>query len=218
MQKKLTNCFEYMWCDSWCSPTVSVVSICLLWLILWYPRSPPPTVVFWWVPQVLRMSPAKKTCQLAMIDLLETIDPFAHDWVVVNEPVRGNWLRWLARPRHLRWLMGHKHCCRINMAVRQCKVVAQFEVLREPIFGPNFAIFVVLCARCRGFAFWRARSECMVEPSVLRRIAKFLAWKPWHWQSPCFHTTGGWSVRSRFPLMLNAVRARKTRSWHVWWM
>ena len=55
-----------------------------------------------------------------------------------------------SRPRHLRWLMVHKHWCLMNLAVRQCKVVAQFEVLREPIFGSNFAIFfVVFCPLTR---------------------------------------------------------------------
>ena len=33
-QKKLTNCFEYVWCESWCWPVMSVVSICLLRTIL----------------------------------------------------------------------------------------------------------------------------------------------------------------------------------------
>ena len=49
-----------------------------------------------------------------------------------------------SRSRHFRWLMEHVHCCLVNLAVRQCTIVAQFEVLREPIIGSNFAIFRVL--------------------------------------------------------------------------
>ena len=35
-QRKLTNFFDQKWCESWRSPIVSVVSICLLWMNLWW--------------------------------------------------------------------------------------------------------------------------------------------------------------------------------------
>ena len=53
-----------------------------------------------------------------------------------------------SRPHQFRWLMG------VNTAVWcQSKVFAQYELLRKPISSTNFAIFDVLCARIRSFAF-----------------------------------------------------------------
>ena len=48
--------------------------------------------------------------------------------------------------------VGAQTLLSVNLVLRKCKVFAQFEVLREPISGSNFAIFDVLFARIRGFA------------------------------------------------------------------
>ena len=44
--EKLTNCFGWVWCASWCWPEVSVVSMCLLWMIQL--RECLPTAVLCW--------------------------------------------------------------------------------------------------------------------------------------------------------------------------
>ena len=46
-----------------------------------------------------------------------------------------------------------KNCCPVNLVVHRAKVFDYFEVLHEPTFGANFAIFDVLCACIQSFAF-----------------------------------------------------------------
>ena len=48
--------------------------------------------------------------------------------------------------------MEHIHCCLVNLVVGECKVFAQFEALRESVFGISFTIFYVLVERIPGFA------------------------------------------------------------------
>ena len=62
------------------------------------------------------------------------------------EPARDTWSRWSTRS--------------VRAPSSKNNVFAQFQVLREPTFGANFAIFDVFCANIRGYA--------LIDPSPYR--------------------------------------------------
>ena len=49
--------------------------------------------------------------------------------------------------------MAQTRCSLVNLVVRRTKVCAQFECLRDQIFGTNFVISDVFCASIRDFAY-----------------------------------------------------------------
>ena len=63
-----------------------------------------------------------------------------------------------SRPRQFLWLMEHEHCCLLILVVRHL-LSSTFRA--SQCLAPTSAIFNVLFVRIRGFAFWRAWSECM---------------------------------------------------------
>ena len=63
---------------------------------------------------------------------------------------------WLTSSSSLSWLDA--------LVNRQCKVVAQFEFLHEPIFDSNIATFDVLFARVRTVAFLTPWNAYKIKP------------------------------------------------------
>ena len=110
----------------WLSPT-EILPMTLPCLICLRPWSVRPWLWYGW-----------RTCLGQMVNV-GWLDPWKpHIW---------------SRPRHFRWWVEHIHCCLVNLAVRQCKVFDQFEVLREPISCPALQSSMCTAHEFEVFAF-----------------------------------------------------------------
>ena len=102
---------------------------------------------------------------------------------------RGNW----NNPSHFRLLM-HKVHSMLNLVVRYTTVCMWFDIAHELSPAPTLQVSMSFFARIWGFALSTG------SPLVRR----------WNLCEFSFHTTDGWSVRSRLQLMLETSTVRKT--------
>ena len=154
-----------MWCESWCSPTVSVVSLCLLWMIL----------LCWGCHRQLWYSHGShKSCACLQPKYCQWPLPW---WICLRpwsvRPWLGcgwwtflgcSWSRWWARsPKapqskassSLSLVDGHSKCCLVNPVVHKYKISTSMQRFE----GKNDS---EMCGECRVFDVIVVLESCMI--------------------------------------------------------
>ena len=171
------------------------------------------------------VSTHKMASDFAMIDLVHT--SMLVLWLL--NLFWDSWYRWLFRSMRAPWSKSSESFSLVDGAWRQLSG----ESGRSPMWGLHRPMFFASCSLAptllssvcfahviRGFTSWRAWSECMIEPYVLRRIAKVPAWRPWLWKSAYFHTTVGWSAMQVLGFHWCSIFSEwgENRNWEMWWV